>query len=440
MRGLGWTIILALGTGCSGCSPSTPAGPSDASSDVDGGSSDAKDEPTPCTPKPRPSFVPAGWRPLDEYRPCSGLYVPTKVEELPAPPVWESCGADVDPPIAGCERIALDPGSKGYYGSTDASLDGNGNVYVLVSRDLADRQTMLVADTNGKVYSAVMATDLKSYQISQALLQSINAPGWLVAVYDTLRKKTEGVLVGSTKAIGPSAARIGSGGSISAVIGPPGIVFMENNANLQLLDFNDPSKKLLDITTSAQNNNIPNSFAMWHGSSLFWFGNSGRTAIQRRWDVDTGPVDFINYNDPDHGAGDLGTDGKDMVWVESHGPKTANAFWSTADYWTSPYVKDKKDLKPRRLRSEIPNVLAGDHVKVGCGRAALYTGGGGLRIVNIADGSSWFIADSKKTGWGWIEPLVLTCDHLYSRVGYSGPSVTIGKLPFANLGPADPPD
>ncbi len=444
MRALGWSILLALGTGCSGCSPGTPAGSSDASSDVDAAASDAKEEPKPCTPKPRPSFVPDGWRPLDEYRPCSGLYVPTKVGELPAPPVWESCGAEVDPPIAGCERIAVDPASKGYIGSTDASLDGNGDVHVLFSREYADRQLLLVASAKGEVYSALMVAQPKDYGVAAAPLQSIYAPRWLLDVVDMTTKKLDGFVGGTFGEVGPTVTHtfVSNNSPLDRglVVGLPGILLLENNASLKLLDFDDPSKALADVITPTQSNGISNSFVMFHGSSLFWFGNTGRLGIQRRWDSDTGPVDFINYNDPNHGAGDLGTDGKDMVWVESHGPQISNALWTTADYWTSPHVKDKKDLKPRRLRSEIPNVLGGKHVKVGCGRAALNTGGGGLRVVNVSDGSSWFLPDSKKTGWGWVEPLQLTCEYLYARVGYAGPTVTIARFPFATLGPADPPD
>lgn len=436
---LPWGALLAFATGCSGCAPSAPP-TNDASADAATDVADAKDEPKPCTPKPRPSFVPAGWRPLDEYRPCSGLYVPTKVEELPPPPVWESCGADVDPPVAGCERIAIDPLSKGYIGSTDASLDGAGNVLLLMSRDYVDHQLLFVADATGRVYSAAMAAQMKDYALAAELLQSIYAPRWILTVADISAKRSDGFVVGSTVAVAPTASwHRDFGASTSEIIGPPGIVHMENNANLQLLDFDDPYKKILDIITVAQSSGIPNSFLMWHGSSLYWFGNSGRLAIQRRWDADTGPVDFINYGDPNHGAGDLGTDGKDMVWVESHGPEIKNALWTTADYWTSPYVKDKKDLKPRRLRSEVPNVLFGIHTKVGCGRAAL-NNGAGLRVIDVESGNSWFLPNSSKTGWGWIEPLVLTCEYLYARVGFSGPNTSIGRFPFTSLGAPDPPD
>ena len=426
-----------LASVCAACGSEQQAGPADASIEAD--AADTRDEPKPCTPKPRPSYVPDGWRPFDEYRPCSGLYVPTTPEGLPASPVWESCGADVDPPLAGCERIAVDPTSTGWT-ATDVSGDGNGGILVLTSREFTTYQVFLVADIAGKVYSAIMASDMGRYALTYELLQSINGARWLMNVVDMLGKRTDGFVGGTTADVSPRITWKQDVGENGEVIGPPGIMHMTNNAQLELLDFNDPSKKLVDIITPAQDNELLNSFPMFHGDSLFWFGNSGRMAAQRRWDADTGPVDFINYNDPDHGAGDLGTDGKDMVWIEAHGPALYNSFWTTADYWTSPYVKDRKDLNPRRLRSEIPNILAGDHVKVGCGRGSL-NNGLGLRVVDLTTGGSWFLPSaSKKTGWTWVQPLLLTCDYLYGRVSYRGQHITIARFPFTALGPATPPD
>ena len=427
-----------LASACAACGSEQPAGPADASTDA----SDAatRDEPKPCTPKPRPSYVPEGWRPFDEYLPCSGLYVPTKPEELPPSPVWESCGADVDPPLAGCERIAVDPTCTGWT-ATDVSADANGNIFVLTGPIFTTYQTFLVADIGGKVYSAIMASDLTRFGLAQELLQSVYAPRWLLSVFDMPGSRVDGFVGGTIADIAPRIAWREDTGTSSEVIGPPGIMQMKNNAELELLDFNDPSKKLADIITASQDNGLSNSFTMFHGDSLFWFASSGRMAAQRRWDADTGPVDFINYTDPDHGAGDLGTDGKDMVWLESHGPASFDAEWATADYWTSPYVKDKKDLQPRRLRSEIPNMMDGDHMAVGCGRAAVTTGGPDrMRVLRLSDGASWTFPPSKKTGWDWVTPLLLTCDSLYARVAYLGQHVTIARFPFTSLGPAIPPD
>jgi hypothetical protein len=345
----------------------------------------------------------------------------------------------VDPPVAGCERIKVGPEARSNGGSTDAWVDENGKVFVLVSREYLDHQVVLAAEVGGSVRAAIIAGDRFDIALTAELLQSINASRWSLSVYDVKRDAGDGFIAGTIETPAPTGLRHSKVSGSGSHVGSPGILFLENNANFQLLDFADPSTKLLDITTPAQNNGIPNSFAMWHGPSLYWFGNAGRRAIQRRWDADTGMVDFINYNDPDHGAGDMGTDGKDMVWIESHGPATKNALWTTADYWTSPYVKDKKDLKPRRLRSEVANVLFGVHVKVGCGRAALDTGVG-MRVVEIATGNSWFFPNANKTGWGWVTPLVVTCDYIYARVGYSGPYVTVGRMPISSLGPPTPPD
>ncbi|CAN5520493.1 hypothetical protein BH09MYX1_BH09MYX1_01160 [soil metagenome] len=220
-------------------------------------------------------------------------------------------------------------------------------------------------------------------------------------------------------------------------VGAPGLAFMSNNAEIDLLSADDPTKKLADIITPTRSGPFGNSFPEFFGDSLYWFGNANRRALQRRWDKDTGPVDFIDYKDDDHGAGNLGTDGVDMVWMESHGPATQSALWTSADYWTSPYAKNEADLKPRRLRSEIPNALAGEAIVVGCGRAA-YFPATGFRIINLKDGTSWFFPQ-QFDGWNWLTALALTCDEVFIRTASAkGPTIT--RIPIANLGPASPAD
>ncbi len=110
---------------------------------------------------------------------------------------------------------------------------------------------------------------------------------------------------------------------------------------------------------------------------------------------------------------------------------------TTSDYWTSPYVTDPSQLKPRRLTSEVANAIGGPPVAVGCGMAA-NDNGHGLRIIRVSDGSSWFLPDV--SGWDWQRPLAMTCNEVFVRVAISGPIYTMARVAIATLGPGSAPN
>lgn len=444
------TAALAPGLGggaCAGCGDSRVLPDSGAADGGDASQDAARDavpDVVPCVPRPRPSYVPQGWVPWDKFVPCSGMYVPTSAADLPPPLQWEDCGPNVSPPVSGCQRIANPPNISGRAGVV---APNGAQVDLIVAEGYTgyrDHNTILTADVTGNVHSALMSTwvDMgafgEGYSVGLALVQSMALPFWIGLVQNLAwGGHTEGYVAGRTSSIAPDVAqRFWDGESHDFIIGQPGILHYGGPRGLELLDF-DTGAFAVAVPNPAQSSGVGNTFAHFEGGDLFMFGSAGRLALQRRWRRDSGTVDFIGYYDPDHGAGDLGTDGVDMVWLESHGPKTQSAFWTTADYWTSPYANEKKDLVPRRLRSEIPNVLAGDVIKVGCGRAALVTAYG-LRVVRLSDGWSWFLPTDGK-GWSWVTALGVTCTHVYVRVGYKA-ATWLARLPVASLGAGDPPD
>jgi hypothetical protein len=340
------------------------------------------------------------------------------------------------PKIVGCKSVVLDPAGTGSV-VTDVSIDANAKPVLLFGQDYEDHQLVAIADADGGlVHSALFVAERSRYAIAGAIPKAFVHPRYVLDAVDMVGKQTDGVVVGMVDVVEPTAGRRWTR-TVGHVVGNPGIAHIENTSSMTLLSFADPSIVAGDVITPTQSGAFGNSFPEFFGDSLFWFGNANRRALQRRWDKDTGPVDFIDYKDDDHGAGNLGTDGIDMVWIESHGPATKSAFWTTADYWTSPYAKNKADLNPRRLRSELPNALAGKAIVVGCGRAA-YFPGNGFRIINLKDGTSWFFPQ-QVNGWNWLTALALTCDEVFLRTA-SAKGSTITRLPIANLGPASPAD
>ncbi len=438
-------LALALGpSACASCSPD-PTGLPDAAPAADAGvEADVAqdvggDAPyRVCTPPERPSFVPSGWVEYPDYDPCCGFYVPADASQLPPPVAWTSC--ETPSGMTGCRWIDRNWGGLD---STDtaASLDAQGHVVLLTSRPYADHSVEIVAGADGPVYSALMSAVPQNCQVTQAILQSITAPRWLVEVSERGWGPTNGYIGGTTASIAPTSHRRyanGAGAPDLAEhafdVGDPGVIHMKDNATIELLDWST-GQHALDITTPAQDSALGQSGPHFFADQLFWLGSAGSIAVIRRWSQQSGPHDFINYNyDPQHPAADMGTDGKDMVWIEAHGPPIDNAFNTTADYWTSPYVMDPADLKPRRLTAEIPNAIGALSMVVGCGLAAAENGLG-IRIIRVSDGASWILSNGN--GWGWITPLALTCTELFARVASKG-TQTIGRVPLSSLGAPQP--
>jgi hypothetical protein len=441
--------IVCGALGCGGCSQKGDALPQldgglDASADaaVEAAWDAASEAGPPCTPVPRPSYVPGGWVPYDDYAPCSGLYIPTDPSQLPAPITWQPCEATAG--VAGCRRINLDWGPLPSQPGTDAdaALDANGNVVLLTSRPYGDADggltvhhvLSLIAAPDGPVYTALLATQPKTYRPYVFVPPTFAPPRWILLVLENDAFNTSGYIAGTLGNLRPTAhGRLP--GNYSAVVGDLGVLGIGSNAFVTLFDF-DAGVSLLDIKTPS----LPMSFEWMFRSSVFWQGNSGYVDDVGRWDADAGAMDFINYGfDPNHGAMALGTDGTDMVWLQVHGmnPDAGPYVPATVDYWTSPYVTSSQTLQPRRLRSETPPASVGSPITVGCGRAS-YATPAGLRIVRLSDGWSWFIPDAG--GWNWQQTLALTCNELFVRVRTAGPITTMARVAFNQLGPGIAPD
>jgi hypothetical protein len=262
---------------------------------------------------------------------------------------------------------------------------------------------------------------------------AISAQRWIIQVVENLSSSGGGYVGGTTLNVGPTTHGHFGGGSHAAVVGNLGILDIKTNTFVSLLDF-DTGNKLLDIQASS----LPMSFERMFLDQVYWQGNSGRVNDVGRWTADAGAIEFVNYGfDPNHAAGDLGTDESNMVWLEGHGAQTDAGPYTTMDYWTSPFAAEPAQLQPRRLRSELTTSILGTPIAVGCGFAS-YANGYGVRVIRINDGWSWYLANV--TGWAWNQALAVTCGELFVRVAISGPIYTLARVPLNQLGTGIAPD
>ena len=282
---------------------------------------------------------------------------------------------------------------------------------------------------SGPAYSAVLSAVPSQYLPTAFLPPSFLPPRWVLRIEELHSGNGGGYLTGDINSPKPLAARHHSDQAVHSLFeGSLGILDVTNNALATLRDFDSGAP-----TNEVPKALLPMSFEWMFRDSVFWFGNAGSYMNVGRWDQDAGSVNFIDYG-PTHQAGALGTDGIDMVWVEGLGVPDGSV--ATADYWTSPYVTDKAQLKPRRLRSVFIDTLGGERVAVGCGRGVAY-GVEGEEIVRLSDGRGWTLPAAKN--WSWQYPLAITCDEVFMRV-VAGPDTTIARVRFDQLGPGTPPD
>ena len=192
------------------------------------------------------------------------------------------------------------------------------------------------------------------------------------------------------------------------------------------------------------------SYAPWMTDEAIFFpiGGLKRNGVWA-WSKATGLQPLLRWpGDLTRGAANLGTDGKDMVWVYGEGQKSASdQTFPKLSVMTAPYSLDPATLAAtsRRLRSQ-PGGMDEWRYQVGCGYAArsvIVNDGkinNGLFIVRLSDGVSWTLPGAAASGdLGWGHTLYVDCEHVYMALT-SGNKARVGRVRIDSLGPGMAPD
>ena len=171
---------------------------------------------------------------------------------------------------------------------------------------------------------------------------------------------------------------------------------------------------------------------------LFAVGNYAMLGIMAYDDV-LGVHPLVRwYGDYTQGAGNVGTDGKHIVWTYGEQKPLGEDLYPVLSIMAADYTTDPNALAPKRLRSD-PYGDIGDPFVVGCGYAAHNETSKAMLLVRIADGVSWTLPDSP--AWIWATALGLTCDELVLLVGTDSiQRPNIARVRIDSLGPGSPPD
>lgn len=438
---------LACGRGCS----SSPGAQQQQQPVVDTGTDSPfslGDGATVCPSTARPAGVPDGWEVYDGAPGCCGLYLPTGVNaELPPPITWESCGPNLLPVGAVCQRMKIDwrypTGAPPMAYRTNGATDRAGNIWLGFDRveSVPDSATAyfiyrLIANANAGIAHAILETESTACTLGTHDLDSDRY------VY-TLNEYSvdKGFATGPVNAQLPDSTMTFKTGTHNQAVGPVGVLDIDDGFRFNLyppLGFNTSSV----IWSSAQDKGLDESFPFFSADALFWTASRDWYQKIHVYTPTGGTKDFI-ASDPSLGksAGDFGTDGIDMVWVEGGEPDggATTGTYPPASIMTAPYTTNPAAVVKRRLTTEPDGATVGaDNFVVGCGYAArdMYDR---IRLVRISDGQSWMLTPNSTNSniWSWMSPLVLTCDEMFAYITGDG-IANIARVRLDSLGPGDP--
>ncbi len=437
----GVSLAVAVGAlACRGCSDgdldSRPLDASEPSPDhappVDARSVDA---PT-CKLPPRPAHVPDGWRLYEGYDPCCGFYIPTKSEQLPPALQWESCGPELYPGEVACQRVALDRNNPADYLSPQISstVATDGALLFQVSRFTRPFVWRLIIEASGRVRHAFLETDSNRCTLGGGYLWRDH---YVLSLNEYLSSELGGFVAGDLGSLTPTFAKRHTDLlSHSLYTGPFGIVDTAARPEILLYPWADLAAPK---TLWVRDDGLNHAKFVFTENATFWTASSYQAVKVKIWTPDGRVRDLVAFpEDAARGAGAMGTDGRDMVWLEGPPRPPGDGGLDTYAIMAARYTTDSSQVQAqeRRLRSEIGSAMGAERFEVGCGFAAR-SRHDGLRIVRIADGHSWFLPS--KGRWNWQRVQHVGCDEVFVRV-MDGPRAELVRVRLDSLGPGDLPD
>ncbi len=420
---------------------------------------DADAQPT-CTPQPIPPDVPQGWVEYPVMDCKYRLYVPPSRDLLPPPLAWEPCTQDLGPDSYTCRQIKVDwptdinpPYAIG--GNAPAYVDTHGNV-VMQLRKLYRR------DTDQGREMAYMAVVVEADgPVRQAFWEDYYSPEGapvVIAQRGVARGKSSWDI---SEWSGGTSIRDVSVGGDDTLLSPPVLLdvldsspdvatvvagsdyYVETGYNFRVRAWDGADMGLAAQGAGAY------SPPTWVGPTLLFARESFPTYRVRRWTAQDGARELVGFgSDMTKGAGDPGSDGKDLVWIQGEGLGPNDADFPVKSIMTSPFSTDPSKIQPRRLRRWEPQSIGTPVVApvVGCGLAAfpyLYGAANprdeGLLVVRLSDGMWWILPNPVGIGGGWASPIALTCDEVFSMYQGQG-GMTVLRVRLDSLGPGTAPD
>lgn len=432
------SVLLAFFRGCSHEGSTDPNdAPMDAGADAIADArgparqtprDDASTEPKPCLPRSIPKSVPEGWVEYPVFNCEFRLYVPSERQYLPEPLRWEEC-IDVTEDVSfACRQLAFDPETEegGFVGGIpNGYVDENGQVVLQLRKILpipsSEEKSYLglVAEADGMMRQALLATGMKGKQPPYWLVQGSIAPGratWKTGA-DIPDDKRKGILGGNDTELAPPVMYERPEKQFALALAGSEY-WAEHRGGLEVRDW-----EMNDLGRASVAGLSVGTYA-WAGPHLVWDQSAIPFSGIWSWLPGIGTRKLRVFDDDrSRAAASVGTDGVDLVWIEGEGldPQSGDWRYPIRSVMTAPFTTDPKELSPRRLRSWAPEMIWELQTPVvGCGYAAfvqiMSTQDSRLFIVRLADGASWTLKSDPDRVYRWSSPVAITCDEIFVSV------------------------
>jgi hypothetical protein len=388
------------------------------------------------------------------------LYVPPSNDLLPQGLTWEPCTTDlVGPDTFDCRQVAVDWPTDietpyALAGVSPGYVEEDGRVVLQVRKaHLRDGMSWqkeaafmgLVVEADGPVRQAFWM-DYDAYQSAPMILNNLAvAPGkstWAAVEWHDMNVTRRASFGGDDTDLSPPILLDRLEDSPDAAIAYAGANYWLQNgrAELRVIGWDGIDHGVLAGVTAAV------SPATWAGDALLWAYESNPTYRLWTWTKQDGSRELTPFgSDLSKGAGNPGTDGKDLVWVQGEDRMPSDEWFPTRSIMTAPFTTDPAELQPRRLRSWVLAGIGTSHRPpvVGCGHAALISWnkqeGLSLLIVRLSDGRAWQLRGPPAPAPHWYSPVAITCDEVFA-IFEGSPMWSLRRVRLDSLGPGMPAD
>lgn len=176
------------------------------------------------------------------------------------------------------------------------------------------------------------------------------------------------------------------------------------------------------------------------GDTLFWVTSTLYHDGINVWEPVGGARPFVRWiGDYTKGAGDLGTDGVDLVWTYGEGKQSNDEVYPKRSIMTAPFTGDPKKVTAtqKRLRSAPDSCVGCYPYAVNCGYALHRGNANDVLVVRLSDGWSWYLPKTPKL---FLQsPIGIDCQDVFVG-GYWDGKNQIVRVKINSLGPGMAPD
>jgi hypothetical protein len=410
-----------------------------------------------CTGEPRPSSIPEDWLEYSEWACTCPVFVPGNSPTRPPPLVWGPCDFQV-PDGVQCRRVVgPGKGATGLYSRMSLRpSDGRPLLQTtVVAPEINDgARHSIVTEIDGDVLVDFLQVNPPAgcRLVEQALsgdhyLFDVPRDTWLKPPFGSTSVE-EGFIAGTIDQPLPTRTmKYKQDPDLSANWAISSDWIVQLRGKRTAFPWEGEGSELV-YTAALDPNGLPGHDTTVIGKNIFIDASTLHRVATSVWTPEGGQKRLLGWpDDPSRSAGNLGTDGKDMVWTYTQGGEGDNG-WADIAVMAAPFTTDAPTLAKtqKKLRKGIVAYTPWLWT-VGCGHAARWEStseyNNALVVVRVSDGRGWVLPGGEPGGsnhFSFGSVLGVTCDEIFTQVSTPQGYTTIARLRLDSLGPGLAPE